>query len=102
MECGIVGREDCYVAELIDGVGQLSLFEGTSYAAQACVDGGGRDVFGHRQDGIDDMNDASSEILILVNTSQCVFSSAINSDVQPLSQLHWRAAPNRRPRYHPV
>lgn len=84
LECGIIRRKYCNVAELINGVSQLSLFEGTSNAAQACVDSAGRDVFGHRQDGIDNMNDASSEVSVLVNTSQRVFSSAMNSDVQPL------------------
>lgn len=68
MECGVVRRKDRNVAELIYCVSDLSLFEGTSDAAQACVDSGGRDVFGHSQDSIDNVNNASSEVLVLVNS----------------------------------
>lgn len=84
LEGGVVGCKDSNVAEAINYVSQLSLFEGTSNTAQACVDGGGRDIFGHSEDSIDNVNDTSSEVLVLHSTSQRGFGLGTISHLQPL------------------
>lgn len=69
LESSVVGGEDCHIGQGVNCVNQIRAGQRSSNAAQAGIDSGVGYTVRDGQDGVNDVDNAAGEILILSNTS---------------------------------
>ena len=69
LEGHVVGHEDSKVGSSVDGRDEFGLGQGTGSGTEAGCDGGGGDVLGDGEDGVDDVDNAAGEVGVLLGVN---------------------------------
>lgn len=79
----VIGHEGSDVHGRVEGTDEAGVIEGTNSGAEASSDSGGGDVDWYSQDGVDDVNDTSGEVDVLIR-----FMSVETQCEHELEKLH--------------
>ena len=78
LECLVVGCEDCYIRCVVDGVDEIGCVESAAEGGEACSREGVYGSLRQDQQTVDDVDDTSSEVYVLIKLAKVRYT--LNAD----------------------